>query len=398
MSWKKTLVIGLALVLLAPAAALAGEVPGVSDKEIVIGFSTPLSGPAALWGTTAQGAKAWADYINSKGGIHGRKIRCIIKDDGYNPARSMANLKQMKGKVFTVAALLGSAPNAASKDFFPQNKMPLMHGYANVRIFAGQPKDKQKWYFIAYPDYEDENYFLTNYAIEKLGAKKIAHFYQNDDYGHLAFAGVEKAIKDSGGKAVLAGKVPYEVTEQALGAHALKLKETGADTLVITANPGHTARIVKSMAKVGYKPTMMTNFTVADPIMHKLCGPAWVGTYISMAGQMGMPGFDKEADEVVDILLKQNPKFKGREYLATFGAVTMMHLAKGLELAGRDLSHEKLMKAMESIKDWKPRGMGSPVTYGPNRHHGVNAVRMTQANKDGKNHPIGEYVAFPPKF
>ncbi|RJX29067.1 MAG: hypothetical protein C4525_14970 [Desulfarculus sp.] len=395
---KRMVIVLLALALMAPATALAAKVPGVSDKEVVIGFSTPLSGPAALWGVTALGAKAWADYINSKGGIHGRKIRCIIKDDGYNPARTLANLQQMKSDIFAVLALLGSAPNAAAKDFFPDNNIPLILPYANSRIFANQPKAKQKWYFLAYPDYDDENHYLTGYAIKNLKAKKIAQFYQNDDYGHLAWAGIEKAVKESGGKAKVVGKVPYEVTERNLSTHALKLKETGADTLIITANPLATANIVKEMAKVGYKPTLVTNFTVADPIMHKLCGPNWVGTYITMAGIMSMPGFDKEANQVVDILMKQNPKFKGKEYLAVFGAVSMMHLAKGLELAGKNLTREGLIKAMEQIKNWKPMGMGAPTTYTPNQHHGNNSVRMTRAQKDGQNHPIGDFVVFAPRF
>jgi len=92
----------LVFVLAIPAAANAGQVRGVSDDEVVIGWTTPLSGPAALWGVTGLGGKAWADYINDNGGIHGRKIKVIMKDDGYNPARALANLRQMKSQVFAV--------------------------------------------------------------------------------------------------------------------------------------------------------------------------------------------------------------------------------------------------------------------------------------------------------
>ena len=395
----KRLVIGLMVLLLLPCTgAMAKSVTGVSDTEVVIGMSTPLSGPAALWGTTALGARAWADYINSKGGVHGRKIKCIIKDDGYNPARTLANLQQLKDKSFAICGILGSAPTAAAKDFFPQNKIPLIHAYANTRILASQPKEKRKWYFIAYPDYEDENNYLASYAINELGAKKIAHFYQNDDYGHLAAAGVAKAIKESKGKAELVGKVPYEVTERALSTHALALKQTGADTVIITASPVHAASIVKAMATVGYKPRLMNNFTVADPIMFKLAGQDWVGSHITMPGHMSMPFFEKNADEVADILIKMDPSIKGKEYQATFGAVSMMHLIEGLERAGRDLNREKLISAMESIKDWKPMGMGAPVTYGPDRHQGLNASRMTIAEKDKKNRPIGDFVVFESRF
>jgi len=386
----------LVCVLLAPVAAWAAE-PGVTDTEVVVGVSTPLSGPAALWGVTALGMKAWADHINEQGGIHGRKITVIIKDDGYNPTRSMANLQEMKDQVFAICGLLGSAPCNASKDFFPENKIPLITAYANVRIYANQPKEKQHYYFIAYPDYEDENHFLANYAIQNLESKTIAVFYQNDDYGHQALAGIKDALKDNPGKAEIVAEVPYEVTERALGTHALKLKESGADTVILVPTPTHAALITKEMAKIAYRPKALTNFTMGDPIMFKIAGDTWDQTYISLAGNMSQPGFSPEADKVVETLLKYNPDLKGKEYLAVFGAVSMMHFAKGLENAGHDLTREGLIAGMEQIKDWKPEGMGAPVTYGPDRHHGINASQMGQA-KEGKAVPIADFTVYPPRF
>jgi branched-chain amino acid transport system substrate-binding protein len=390
---KKAFWLAAAFFLLIPAAALAAD-PGVTDTEVTIGVSTPLSGPAALWGTTAMGMKAWADYLNDKGGIHGRKINVIIKDDGYNPTRSMANLQEMKDKVFAICGLLGSAPCGASKDWFPENKIPLITAYANVRIYANQPKEKQKYYFIAYPDYEDENHYLASWAIENLGTKTIAVFYQNDDYGHQALAGVKSALGD---KAKIVAEVPYEITERALGTHALKLKESGADTVILVPTPTHAALMTKEMAKIAYKPKVLTNFTMGDPIMFKIAGPTWEGTYISLAGNMSQPGFAPEANKVVETLLKYNPDLKGKEYLAVFGAVSMMHLAQGLENAGKDLTREKLIKGMEMIKDWQPEGMGAPVTYGPDRHHGINASQMGVA-KDGRSEPIAAFTVYEPRF
>src|SRR5208337_5206199 len=149
-----------------------------------------------------------------------------------------------------VCGLLGTAILNASKDFFAENKIPLITAYGDVRIWTELPKDKLKYVFIAYPDYEDEADYLTKYAIEKLGAKKIALFYQNDDYGKMALSGVKKALEAAPGKAELAGAVPYEVSEGALSTHALKLKETGADALLIYTTPKHGALILKEIAKI----------------------------------------------------------------------------------------------------------------------------------------------------
>ena len=118
----------------------------------------------------------------------------------------------MKGNVFAVCGLLGTAILNASKDFFAENKIPLITAYGDVRIWAELPKDKLKYVFVAYPDYEDEADYLTIYTVTKLGAKKIALFYQNDDYGKMALSGVKKGLEAVKGKAELAGAVPYEVS------------------------------------------------------------------------------------------------------------------------------------------------------------------------------------------
>jgi branched-chain amino acid transport system substrate-binding protein len=399
MTIKGIILLLMTLLVALPGTVLSANVPGVTDTEVVVGVTTPLSGPAALWGVTGVGIKAWADYVNSQGGVNGRKIKVILKDDGYNPTRAMANLEEMKGNVFAVVALLGTAIANTAKDFFPQNKIPLVTPYADVRIWAHQPKDKLKYVFVAYPDYEDEADYLTKYGIEKLGSKKFAIFYQNDDYGKMGLAGLKKGLETLKGKGELVGAVPYEVTERALGTHALKLKESGADTLLLYTTPTHGALMVKEIAKIGYKPKVLATFTLGDPIMYKVAGPPWEGTYIALPGNSGVPfsGKDPAADRVAEILVKQNPELKGKEYLAVFGAVSMMHFVEGLKNAGRDLTPDTFVKGMEKIKDWKPEGLGAPVTYSPTRRHGVNASRMGRA-VGGKHIPIEDYVIYKPLF
>jgi ABC-type branched-subunit amino acid transport system substrate-binding protein len=369
----------------------------VTDTEVVIGMSTPLSGPAALWGTTALGAKAWADYVNDKGGVHGRKIKIILKDDGYNPARAMANLTEMKGQIFAFCALLGTAVANATKDFFADNKIPLITAYANVRIWAKYPKDKLKYVFVSYPDYENEGEYLATFALKTLGAKKLAVFYQNDDYGKEALDGVKLALAKQPGKPEIAGAVPYEVTERALATHAQKLKETGADTLVIYPTMNHGALILKEMAKIGYKPKVVACFTLGDPIMFNLAGAdVWEGVYPAAPAHSGIPG-EPAADKVIEILKKYDPKLAGKEYLALFGAMSMMHLVKGLENAGKNLTVDGLIKGMEMIKNWQPEGIGAPVTYAPDRRHGVNGSRMLKAEK-GRHVPVSDYTIHKPLF
>lgn len=394
---RKMLLFALAIVFLIPLSVSASD-PGVTDTEVVIGVTQPLTGPAAGWGVNITGGmQAWADHINEQGGIHGRKIKLIIRDDGYNPARAVANLQRMKNQIFAVCAQLGSAPCNAAKDFYPENKIPLITAYGNVGIYAHQPKEKQKYYFIAYPDYEDETEYMTKYAIDKLGAKKIAHFYQNDAYGLGANAGIKKALNAKPGKAELVAEVPYEVTERALSTHALKLKESGADLLIMTAMMSSGAIMTKTLAKIAYQPVVMANFPLGPEMMYKIAGETWEGTFPNLSAHNGIPGIHDDATKVANILISKNPKLKGQEFLALFGATSVMHLAEGLKNAGKNLTREGLIKGMEMINNWTPPSGGAPVTYSPDRHHGVNAIWPCVA-KDGKHIPLGNYVAFDPKF
>ncbi len=388
----------ITVLLVFPGTVFSADVPGVTDAEVTVGVTTPLSGPAAHWGTTALGIKAWADHVNAQGGVHGRKIKVIIKDDAYNPTRGMANIQEMKGSVFAYCGVLGTAICSAAKDFFGDNKIPLVTAYANVRLWAELPKEKTKYVFIAYTDYRDEAEYATKYAVDKLGSKKLAVFYQNDDYGKNGLEGVNKALAGLSGKASLVEAVPFELSDRALGAHALKLKETGADTVIIYPTMTHAALIMKEMAKIGYKPKTIFSFPIGDPIMYKLAGEeVWEGAYIALPGNTSVPGADPEADKVAEILVKFDPSLKGKEFLGVFGAASMMHMVEGLKNAGRDLTVDSFIAGMEKIKDWKPEGMGAPVTYSPDRRHGVNASRMGQAQK-GKHMPIEKFTVFAPLF
>ncbi len=393
---KKILIMLLAVLFLG-VAPQAAAVDGVTDTEVVIGITNPLSGPAALWGTTALGAKAWADHVNDRGGVHGRKIRVLLRDDGYNPARAVGNLMEMKGKVFAVTALLGTAIIHSSKDFFAENRIPCIAPYGDVRIFEKYPKDKLRWFFVSYPDYLNEAEYLTDYAVKNLGAKRISLFYQNDDYGKMGLEGLRLAISKNPGRASLAAATPYDVTERALATHALKLKEGGADVLLIYATPSHGALILKEIAKIDYRPRVLTTFTIGDPVMYAIAGPeVWEGVYPAAPASPSLPG-EPEADKVIEVLKKYEPKIAGKEFLALYGALSMMQVVEGLKNAGRNLTPESMIRGMEMIKNWRPEGMGAPMTYGPDQRHGVNGSRLTRAEK-GKHVPLTDYTIYKPLF
>lgn len=388
----------LVLPMSVTSAWAQAKVPGVTDTEVVIGATTPLSGPAAAWGTTALGAEAWAKHVNEQGGVNGRKIRVELKDDGYNPGRSVANLNDMKDSVFALVGLLGTAILNANKDNIAEAKLPTIWPYGNPQIFAKQPREKLKYVFMVYPDYGDEGEFLVQQAVKIEKAKKVAVFFQNDDYGKGGLEGVKRGVRGLGGAVSIAAEVSYEVADRELGTHALKIKDSGADTVVFYSTVTHGANLIKEMAKVGYRPKIFAAFPLGDRhTMYRLLGDLWEGAYYNVTG--AIPG-EPEADRIIEILLKQEPKFKGRESFALAGAVSMMATVEGLKRAGRNLTRDSFVEAMESIKNWTPEKLTAPITWGPNRRHGLNPIRLMRAKKaaDTSFTPITGYQNFPSHF
>jgi len=388
----------LILLLSASSAWAQTKVPGVTDTEVVIGLTTPLSGPAAAWGNTAIAMEAWAKYVNEQGGVNGRKIRTVLRDDGYVPGRAVANLTEMKDSMFAVVGLLGSAILNAAKDLVAEAKLPTICPYGNPQIWARQPREKLRYVFVVYPDYNDEGEFLVTHAATKLGSKKIAVFFQNDEYGKGGLEAVKKGVRGLGGKAPIVAEVSYEVSDREMGTHALKLKDSGADTVVFYSTVTHGANVIKEMAKIGYRPRLVSSFPLGDHItMFRLLGELWEGAYYTVTGAVrGEP----DADRVIDILLKYEPRLAGKETFGLSGVIPMILTVEGLRRAGRNLTRESFIEAMETIRDFSPEKLTAPITFGPNRHHGLNAVRLMRAEKASENRvvPVTGYQIFPPHF
>ncbi len=378
------------------SASAAPAAPGVTDTEITIGITGPLSGPAAAWGSIALASEAYAKYVNEQGGVNGRKLKVILKDDGYNPGRAVANFNEMKDQVFAVLGTVGTAVLNANKLVPAETGLPLVYPLGNVEVFSTLPREKTRTVFQAYPDYIDEAEFLTNQAASLEHVKKLGLFGQNDDYGKNAAVGIKRAL----GKlpdVKLVGEIYYEVTDRELGTQALKMKESGAEAVLLYATPVQAANFVKEMAKVGYRPKIFASFTLYDrDTMFRLAGDLWQGVYFDAT--MALHG-EPRADRYIETVLKMDPKLKGREGFCVQGAADIAVLVEGLMRAGRDLTRESFVKAMETIKDFTDDGLTAPITFGPDRHHGYNAVRLMRAVKPGAAAvQITGYQLFPPKY
>ena len=319
-------------------SVFAQKVRGVTDTEILIGQWGPQTGPAAPWGAVARGTDLFSKIINEEGGIHGRKIKFFLRDDSYQPAKTKAIAKEFVEQigVFAVVGGVGVATGMTARDYLMENKViwagPVTGVYEWIHPI-------QKYLFAIYPLYDDEAFNLTEYLHEKLGFKKIAMFYQNDDYGKQGVQGVERYLMRK--KLSLVAKISAEVTDRDLSTHALKLKNSGADAVVMWAMPTHAALILAETAKIGFKPQWATSSTLSDAaLMMQITKGLWAGMINSFFGEL--------PDSNAPLMVKYrewHKKLAPQERWGVFyyaGIIFAEPFFEGLRRAGRNLTTEKL--------------------------------------------------------
>jgi len=378
---KKNLnLIGLLMVVvfLIATPASAQKVRGVTDAEILIGQTGPQTGPAAAWGSVARGSGLFFKGLNDEGGINGRKIKYFLRDDSYQPAKTKAIANELVDQIgiFSVVGCVGVGPGMSVRDYYTENKVLMVSfGCSGVTNWI-QPFNK--YIFPIFPLYIDEAHALTRYFFEQMKITKVAMFYQNDDYGKQGLEGVERFEKEKGLK--LVATVSAEVTDRDLSSHALKLKNSGAEAVVMWAMPTHGALLLAECAKIGFKPQWGTSSTLSDgALMLQITKGLWAGMIHTFFGELP----DSNHPQMVKYRA-WHKKYEPEERWGVFywaGMAFAEPLAEGLRRAGKNVTPESFIKAMETLKDW--RGTGAPLTFTPTDHQGAKHVYLVQVQPDG---------------
>lgn len=386
---KKILFIILALCVasaFATGCKPAAVKSGVTDTSINVGQWGPQSGPAALWGAVARGTDCYFKMINDEGGIHGRKLNYFLRDDGYQPFRTKTEVQKLvEGEgIFAFVGGVGTATGMAVKQYLEDNKV-FWIGPAAGSTHWTYPMSR--YVFANYPLYCIEAAVLVDYSIDKMNKKKIAIFYQNDDYGKVGLHGAELALEKRGMKFV--EKVSVETMDTDLSSHALKLKNSGADMLLLWVLPKHAAIMLGACDKINYRPQMMTSSTLSDMfIMHKITKGLWKD--VIFCNFVDLP------DSQTPLMKKYreaHKKYAPNERWGVFfyaGFVFAEPLIEGLKKCGKDLTTENFIKAMESIKDYQ--GAGAKTTFGPDRRQGTDTVFLSKCLTDSKAQKLTDWI------
>ncbi len=250
---------GAALAVALPVAFAGSSAdPGVSATTIVVGGTSPLTGPAASYASVARGAKAYFESVNAGGGVPKRKVDYRIVDDAYNPAQTVQAVRRLveQDKVFAVFNTLGTEANLAIRDYLNQIKVPQLFVASGATTW-GRDAAKYPWTIGFQPSYAAEGLVYGQYIAKTKKKARVAVLFQNDDYGKDLLSSLKLGLGRSGSKVVAAE--PYQVTSPDVGSQVAKLKASGANVLCIFATPTFAIQAYVFANRLGWKPLIVNN-------------------------------------------------------------------------------------------------------------------------------------------
>ena len=357
MAIKRAIVTGLSMTSLVFASGLAWAAgqygPGVSDTEIKIGNTMPYSGPASAYGVIGKSEAAYFAMINDQGGVNGRKINFISRDDGYSPPKTVEMVRKLveEDKVLLLFNTLGTAPNIAIQDYLNDNKVPQLF-VSSVADRWNNPKH-HPWTMGLQPSYRLEARIYGRYILNNLPDAKIGVLYQNDDFGNDYLIGLREGLGYKTDLLIVAAK-SYEPTDPSVNSQIVSLEGSGADVLLTAATPKFAVQAIRKIYEIGWKPThFLTSVSISVGAVMRPAGlEKCIG--IITAGYLKEPTDPQWQDtpeykEWLAWMKKYNTSGNVTDSLTVYGYSLAQTMVAVLKASGDNLTRENVMKQATSI-------------------------------------------------
>jgi branched-chain amino acid transport system substrate-binding protein len=241
----------------------SASAPGVTATTVTVGGHFPLTGPAAPgYSEIPRAIDAYFKYVNAHGGINGRKLKMIIRDDGYNPTNTVKVTKQLvlQDKVFGILGGLGTPTHTKVVDYLNASRVPDL--FVSSGCLCWNDPGKHPYTFGWQPDYYVEGKILGQYIAQHFKGKKVAYFLQNDDFGADGARGLDKYVP---GAAQVVTKQTYEPGNVDIGPQMAKIKQSGAQVVAMFTIPAYTALVELAGVKLNYHPQLAVSNVGTDP-------------------------------------------------------------------------------------------------------------------------------------
>jgi ABC-type branched-subunit amino acid transport system substrate-binding protein len=392
---KKSVIAAVAVTsfALVASAVPANAVDGVSATEIKLGITVPQTGPASTgYNKVAPAMKAYFEYINANGGVYGRKINLIIKDDGYKTQAAIdaTNDLLLQEKVFALVGQLGTANHiaVASKVQLAKRGVPSL--YLNTGFSEFADKSKYATSFMHFPSYATEAKVLASYIKENFAGKKACLLAQADDFGDDAAKGFATAGLTFG------ETVRYvSGTQSSAAAAGWVQKFAGAKCEVVVTFSVTTATTVLlgAAAALKFAPQWILGSVGADPTTIRIASgnPQATALLNNAISASWLPDAADTNDRFVKFFREVNAKYNNN---VDFDANVMVGMNAGmltvqaLRAAGRNPTRQSLINAIETKGRTFVSAAFAPYGVSKSTHAGYTGFWIGKFNASGALSPV----------
>lgn len=368
--------------------ALAQAQQGVDKDSITLGSIQDLSGPLAGFGKQVRlGMMLRVDEANEQGGIEGRKLELKVEDSGYDPKRAVLAAQKLvnQDKIFMMVGHIGTAQNLAAMPVqFAKNIVNFFPVTAAREMY--EPFNRLKYSFAA-TYYDQIRQALPKLAKEK-NAKTVCTIYQDDEFGLEVMRGGEAALKTMGMN--YAEKTTFKRGATDFSSQVAKMKAANCDFVVLGTIIRETIGAIGESRKTGFNPTFLGSSASYTDLIHKLGGKAMDGMYATMTVQN--PYTDEASQPIRFWANKYKTKFnEDPTVFSVYGYVIIDTFIKAAQKAGKNLTTDSFIKAMDTMTIPPDMFGSAEATYTPTKHLGSDAARLSQI-QDGKWKVVSDYV------
>jgi branched-chain amino acid transport system substrate-binding protein len=374
--------------------AVKNFVRGVTDSEIRFGISAAFSGPAKELGQNMRlGIEAAFKAANANGGVHGRQLRLIATDDGYEPSRTAVTMKQLyeKDQVFGIVGNVGTPTATVGLPYALERKMLFFGAFTGAGLLRNDPPDRYVFNYRA--SYAEETAAMVHYLVKvkRLRTDQIAVFAQQDSYGDSGFTGVAKAVRSLGGKDNAILRLNYERNTVDVDDAVEQLRKSRIPIKAVIMVPTYRAaakfieKTRDSQPDLIYASVSFVGSTaLANELM--LLGKRFAKGVIVTQVVPALEGHSSLVLDYKSALAKHLPG-EPADYVSLEGYVAANVLIEGLKRSGSELDTEKLVDTLENLRDLDI-GLGTPVSFSRSEHQGVHKVWGTQLDENGRYQPF----------
>jgi branched-chain amino acid transport system substrate-binding protein len=349
---------------------------GVTENQVILGQSVALTGPAQQLGLDMQlGAKLYFDKVNAAGGVYGRRIVLKTLDDGYEAARAAENTKKLINdeRVFALFGYVGTPTSQASLPIFTAARVPFVGPFTGAELLRDPVNPL---IFNVRASYWDETEAIVQH-LTAMSVDRIAVFYQNDAYGQAGLSGVERALKKRNLAVVAKGTVERNTVD--VKKAVADINKANPQAVVMIGAYKGCAAYIKETRAAGQHPTFWNVSFVGSKALAKELDKEGRGVQISQV----VPFPWDASVPVVKEYQRAMAEAKAEVGFGTLeGFIAAKVMVEGLRRAGRNLTREGFVRAMESIQDYDVGGF--KVTYGPGNRSGSKFVDLTIISRDQK--------------